>query len=75
VLVVALGQRATGGFDIRVDSVAQFQGGTVVYITTTAPGPACITTQAFTQPAEAVRVTQPREPIVFQQRDVLTDCR
>jgi hypothetical protein len=47
VLVAGLGERANGGFDIRIDSVVGYERGTSVYVTTTAPGPSCFTTQAL----------------------------
>ncbi len=74
VLVVALGSRPTGGYGIRVDSVAN-HGGTVVYVTTIAPGPLCAVTQLVTSPAQLVRLPRPPEPITFQDRNVATDCQ
>jgi len=74
VLLVALGTRPTGGYGIRVDSLA-YLGGTVVHVSTIAPGPTCPTTQGLTSPAELVRVPQLPEPIVFQDHAVVTDCR
>jgi len=73
VLVAALGQRFSGGFDIRIDSLA-FHGGTVAYVTTIAPGPTCFTTAVLTSPLEVVRLPQPLEPITFQDQNVVTDC-
>ncbi len=73
VIVAALGPRPTGGYDIRIDSVAN-HGGTVVYVTTLAPGPTCITTQAFTSPAVLVRLPRPADAVAFQDRDVVIEC-
>jgi len=73
VLVAALGQRFSGGFDIRIDSLA-FHGGTVAYVTTSAPGPTCFTTQAVTSPLYVVRVSQTLEPITFHDSSVVIDC-
>jgi len=70
VIVAALGGRPTGGFGINIDSIVGYNGGTVVYVTTSAPGPNSATTQLFTQPVELVRLTRPPEPIVFQERAV-----
>jgi len=70
VLVVALGQRYSGGFDIHVDSVVQFQSGTRVYLTTSSPGSNAITIAVLTAPVQAVRVPAPREPVVFEERHV-----
>ena len=74
VLVVAMGLRFTGGFDIGIDSVVGCQAGTTVYLTARSPGPSCFTTQALTQPAQLVRVRRPVEPVTFQERDVVTPC-
>src|SRR5213593_2093176 len=50
VLVAALGQRSTGGYDIQIDSVVQFKFGIVAYVRMIAPGQTCGTTTALTQP-------------------------
>jgi hypothetical protein len=75
VLLAALGQRNSGGYDIRIDSVVRFTLGSVAYVTTTAPGRACVTTQAFTQPVDLVRVAPPPvAPVVFAQQAVVRAC-
>jgi len=74
VLVVAMGLRFSGGFDIGIDSVVGYQGGTTVYLTARSPGPGCFTTAALTQPAQLVRVPRPVEPVTFQARDAVTPC-
>lgn len=75
VLVVALGTRPTGGYDIRVDSLARYELGSVADVTTRAPGPSCGTTTALTQPVEILRLSPlPWEPIVFDQQAVVVDC-
>lgn len=75
VLLAALGQRNTGGYDIRIDSVVGFTLGTVAYVTTTAPGGNCATTQALTQPVDLVRLAPPPvAPVAFAQRAVVRDC-
>jgi len=74
VVLVALGQRSTGGYDIRIDSVVQFQRGSVTYVTATSPGNRCVTTQALTQPVDVMRVPQELEPMAFQRQAVVRDC-
>jgi hypothetical protein len=74
VLLVALGMRFSGGYDIAVDSVVGYQGGTTVYLTGRSPGQGCIVTGALSAPAQLVRVPRPPEPVTFQQRDVVTPC-
>ena len=75
VIVASLGERFTGGFDIRVDSVVTHEGGIAVYLTTVAPGPSCVTTQSLTQPIHAVRVPRPHGPPVFDEQPIVRDCR
>ncbi len=75
VLVAALGQHATGGFDIRIDSLAQFERGTVVYVTTLAPGSTCLTTQAFSQPVHILRVPANLvQDVVWENQAVVHEC-
>jgi hypothetical protein len=75
VLLAALGQRRTGGYDIQIDSVVQFRLGIVAYVRTIAPGETCGTTTALTQPVTLVRLLPPElAPIVFEQRAVVHEC-
>ncbi len=68
VLVVALGRRATGGFDVRIGSV--FEDGERLYVvyTETSPGEGCLTTQAFSAPISAVSVPSSGKPVNFVRR-------
>jgi hypothetical protein len=74
VVLVALGERNSGGYDIRIDSVARFQRGSVTYVTGTAPGHSCLKTGALTQPVDVIRLSRGVEPMAFQQRAVVRDC-
>jgi hypothetical protein len=74
VLVVALGNRNSGGYDIRVDSVVHFQRGSGTYVTAAAPGDRCFTTGALTQPVDVIRLSPRVERIAFEQRAVVRDC-
>jgi len=75
VLLAALGQRNSGAYDIRIDSVVRFTSASVAYLTTTAPGRNCVTTQALTQPVDLVRLAPPPvAPVAFEQQAVVRDC-
>jgi len=74
VVLVALGGRSSGGFDIRIDSVARFERGSVTYVTATSPGNRCFTTGALTQPVDVIRLPQGLEPMAFQRQAVVRDC-
>lgn len=75
VIVVAMGRRPTGGFGIEVDSVVARDGSMVVAVTQTAPGSTCMTTQAFTAPAAAVRVPRFEGPVRFAETSRTRECR
>lgn len=74
VVLAAMGQRSTGGFDIRVDSVITFDGGAKVFVTETSPGARCFTPQMVTQPVHVVRVPRAAGPVVFETQRVVTEC-
>lgn len=74
VVVVALGSRPTGGYGIRVDSVVRHSSGSAVFLTRSAPSPSCIVIQAFTSPVQIVQIPVVAEPVVFRERERITDC-
>ncbi|HEY8258650.1 MAG TPA: protease complex subunit PrcB family protein [Gemmatimonadales bacterium] len=74
VIIAALGERPTGGFAIRIDSVRAVEGGRAVYVTTTRPGPSCITTQAMTQPVHLVSVPATAGATRFVEAETIKDC-
>ena len=73
VIAVALGTEPSGGYAIQVDS-AVTSGGTVVYLSTFAPGPTCLTTGAMTSPAELVRMPRPAGTITFRDTTIVSVC-
>jgi hypothetical protein len=56
VVVVAAGQRPTGGHEIAVDQVAQSGTALTISVLETRPGPNCMTTAALTQPVDVVMI-------------------
>lgn len=67
VLVIAVGERPTGGHTVRVDSVRSDGAGIVVRYTTTSPGDGCISTQAITSPVEVVSVRRVDGAVRFER--------
>lgn len=74
VLVAALGQRATGGYSVRIESVADAGGELVARVVEQRPGPRCGTTQAVTSPADAVAVPRSSKPVRWVVREVAMEC-
>ena len=75
VVVVAAGERWTGGWTVTVDSVAPTNGGglTVSY-TLSGPGAGCVAAQTITSPVDVVRVPRPSGEVRFTSRTVRTPC-
>jgi hypothetical protein len=74
VVVAALGERNSGGYEITVDSVTRHANGAVVHLTRYAPGSRCLTTGALTQPVHAVRMPRAGGPMLFRERQQVRDC-
>jgi hypothetical protein len=74
VVVAALGQRPTGGFNILIESAAATRDGVTVSIRATAPGPGCGVTLALTQPVDIARMPR-RGAVQFHERADELACR
>jgi hypothetical protein len=68
VAVVALGQRATGGFAILVDRAATSADGVTVLVRSIAPRPNCVVTQALTQPVDIARLPRTDGVVTFRDK-------
>ncbi len=74
VILVALGNRNSGGYTIRVDAVNRSSDGAVVRYVATSPGPGCMTMQSMTSPVDVVRAPRIPGTIRFQRRDIVQTC-
>lgn len=74
VVLLALGQRNTGGYTVRFDSLTSEGSGAVVHYTVTSPGPGCMTTQMITSPIDVVSVPRADGTIRFDKSDVTDRC-
>jgi hypothetical protein len=74
VLLVALGNRSTGGHDVHVEAVSRSGDGAVVRYSATSPGPGCVTTQGVTSPVDVVRVPRIAGTVRFERRNVVQHC-
>lgn len=74
VAVVALGQRATGGFAILVDSAATSADGLTIVVRSIAPRPSCIVTQALTQPVDLARLRRIDGVVTFMDKAEEQTC-
>jgi hypothetical protein len=74
VIVVALGERATGGYAVRVDAIEQDADGVVIRSTETSPGPTCIVSQMLTSPVQVVSTPAIEGAVRFEWRQVTEAC-
>jgi hypothetical protein len=75
VLLVAGGERSSGGWEVHVDAVERGgDGGATVRYTITGPGAGCMTAQVITAPAVAVRAARAVGTVRFAGRTVRRDC-
>jgi hypothetical protein len=75
IVVAALGERPTGGFDIVVESATASGDALTVRIRTIAPGPSCITTDVLTQPVDVARLPRTADVVRFVDDASVVDCR
>jgi len=74
VLVVATGERRTGGYLIRVSEVASTGVGLQATVVTTSPGRHCVVSQAMTQPADFVSVAVAGQGVRFVESQKVERC-
>lgn len=74
IVLVALGQRRTGGYTVRIDSITPEGSGAVVHYTATSPGPTCMTTQMITSPVDVVSAPTVGGMVRFQKSNVTSKC-
>lgn len=74
VVVAAMGQRSTAGYDIRVEGVYRDGGTLYVDVLEIEPGAGCILAQVITTPATAVVVPTHGGPVEFVERRDTAPC-
>lgn len=75
VLVAALGARATGGYDILIESAYEGPTGLTIHVLSTSPGSTCVVTLALTRPVDIARLPRHNGPVAFVERLETRECR
>jgi hypothetical protein len=75
VILVAMGQRPSGGYSIAVEGVYDAAGRLYAEVRERSPGASCGVTTALTQPVDAVRVPRRDGAVIFVDRAETFDCR
>lgn len=73
-VLVALGQRPTGGYTVRVESVARRGGVLEISAVEQAPGGSCVTIQALTQPFQVIAVTRTDQSVNAAWSRITRNC-
>ena len=74
VIVIAMGQRSSGGHGIRGILIQRTEGTLSVVYIAFSPGPGCVTTQAGTSPVVLLRFELPAPKPRFVAQHSLTYC-
>ena len=74
VIVAALGERNSGGYDISISRIATSSDYLYVELTSLRPGPRCGVTAALTQPVDMVRIPRQHPPVTFTEKSAQHDC-
>ena len=75
VIVVAMGQRPSGGYSIDIDSVRIVDEDVRISVTETSPGDKCGVTGALTQPIAATAVPRFDGEPTFNEHTATRDCK
>jgi hypothetical protein len=73
-VLLAMGERSTGGHGLRIDRVTREGDAAVVRYTVTRPGPGCMTTQVITAPTELISMPRVAGTVHFQKTEVVEAC-
>ncbi len=73
-LIVCLGGRSSGGYDVRVDQVLDGGSEIVAKAAEEAPGPNCAVTLAFTAPLVVVVIPQDARPVRLEWSKTVRAC-
>ena len=74
VVVVALGERNSGGYSILIESAAATGDGVTVQVRSISPGKQCGATAALTQPVDAARLPRVEGTVRFVDVATVHDC-
>ena len=74
-ILVAMGERNSGGYKIRVKSVEESETNIIVIIEETKPGNSCLTTSVMTYPYQIIEIKKIPKKLIFQTEEKIIDCK
>ena len=75
VVVATMGRQSTGGYLITIPAVHEHEGRIFVEVVEVSPGAGCLTTQALTAPATAIKIEARDDPVTFIERNEQQSCQ
>jgi hypothetical protein len=73
-VLLALGEKNSGGHAVRVDRVTRKGSTALVQYTVTQPGPGCMTTMMVTSPVELISIPRVAGEVRFARSTVIDRC-
>jgi len=75
ILLVTMGEKNSGGYSIKIDSIVENEKTIVVTILETSPGKSCTTTSVMTYPYQMVELKSSTKEVVFKTIEKSFDCK
>jgi PrcB C-terminal len=75
VVVVSMGRRSSGGYQIVIDDAEVTASRVTIFVTERSPGAGCITTQAITEPTFVALLPRFEVEATFVEKTVVHNCR
>ena len=75
ILLVTMGEKNSGGYTIKIDSIEENEKNIIVTILETSPGKGCITTSMMTYPYQMVEVKNSNKEVIFKTIEKTFDCK
>ena len=73
-VLLALGERSTGGHALQIDRVTKEGDNAVVHYTVKRPGAGCMTTQVITAPTELISIPRVAGEVRFEKTEIVEPC-
>ncbi|MBL4594663.1 MAG: protease complex subunit PrcB family protein [Flavobacteriales bacterium] len=74
VLLVAMGERNSGGYNISIKSIDETKTNVVVTVEESKPGSTCITTTVMAYPYQIVTIDKSKKEVTFKKTEKVIEC-
>jgi hypothetical protein len=74
ILLVTMGEKTSGGYTIKIDSITENEKTIVVTVLETSPGKNCMNTSVMTYPHQIVELKKSSKEIVFKTVEKTYNC-